>query len=150
MIEGYDLIRSDHPGNTMRGGVCIYYKESLTVRIVNIPSLTAYLVCEVTIQTKKDMLLLCIYLLVKALLNLNPFCLVWRTCLIMQFVQNHCSFRLPQCQITSMVVRGTTMHSTQIDFLTTAHGFKQIISDPTHIFPQSSSCINLSFTDELN
>ena len=53
MTEGYDLIRSDHPGNTMRGGVCIYNKESLTVRIVNIPSLTAYLVCEVTIQNKK-------------------------------------------------------------------------------------------------
>ena len=31
MLEGYNLIRSDHPSNTKRGGVCIYYKESLAV-----------------------------------------------------------------------------------------------------------------------
>ena len=53
MIEGYTLIRSDHPSNTNKGGACIYYKESLSVRIVNIPSLTECLVCEVTIQSKK-------------------------------------------------------------------------------------------------
>ena len=32
LLEGYNLIRSDHPSNTKRGGVCIYYKESLVVR----------------------------------------------------------------------------------------------------------------------
>ena len=53
MIEGYNLIRSDHPSNTKRGGICIYYKESLAVRILNIISLTECLVCEVTIQNKK-------------------------------------------------------------------------------------------------
>ena len=26
---GYNLLRADHPSNTKRGGVCIYYKESL-------------------------------------------------------------------------------------------------------------------------
>ena len=56
------------------------------------------------------MLLLCIDLLVKALLNLNPGPL------------------LPYI----------------------AHKFKQIISDPTHISPQSSSCIDLVFTDQPN
>ena len=56
MIEGYNFIQSDHPSNTKRGGVCIYYKESLALCIVNITSLTECLVCEVTIQ-KKDMLL---------------------------------------------------------------------------------------------
>ena len=53
MIEGYNLIRSDHLSNTKRGGACIYYKESLAVRIVNIISLTGCLVCEVTTQNKK-------------------------------------------------------------------------------------------------
>ena len=45
---------------------------------------------------------------------------------------------------------GTTLHGTQIDSLTATHGFKQIISDPTHILPQSSSCIDLIFTDQPN
>ena len=53
MIEGYNLIRGDHPSNTKRGGVCIYYKDSFVVHIVNITSLTKYLVCEVTIHDKK-------------------------------------------------------------------------------------------------
>ena len=53
MLDGYKLIRSDHPSNTKRGGVCIYYKESLVVRLVDITSLPECLVCEVTIQNKK-------------------------------------------------------------------------------------------------
>ena len=28
-LQGYAMIRSDHPSNTKRGGVCIYYKEHL-------------------------------------------------------------------------------------------------------------------------
>ena len=42
----------------------------------------------------------------------------------------------------------TTLHGTQIDSLTTTHGFKQITSDPTLILPQWSSCIDLIFTDQ--
>ena len=35
-ISGYNLIRSDHPSNTNRVGLCIYYKLSLPVRVLNI------------------------------------------------------------------------------------------------------------------
>ena len=38
-IQGYNLVRTDHPDNTERGGVCIYYKESLHVRVINLPYL---------------------------------------------------------------------------------------------------------------
>ena len=33
-IQGYNLVRIDHPDNTKQGGVCIYYKESLPVRVI--------------------------------------------------------------------------------------------------------------------
>ena len=36
-IEGYNLVRADHPANIKRGGVCIYYKNSLPVRSVSLP-----------------------------------------------------------------------------------------------------------------
>ena len=36
-IKGYNLVRADHPDNIKRGGVCIYYKESLPVRIKTLP-----------------------------------------------------------------------------------------------------------------
>ena len=44
----------------------------------------------------------------------------------------------------------TNINCTLIDSLTTTHGFKQLISDATHILPQSTSCIDLIFTDQPN
>ena len=35
-IERYKLLRADHPDNTKRGGVCIYYKQSLPVRDISL------------------------------------------------------------------------------------------------------------------
>ena len=35
-IPGYNMSRADHPSGNRRGGVCIYYKESLTIKIINI------------------------------------------------------------------------------------------------------------------
>ena len=53
MLDAYNLIWSDHPSNTKRGGVCIYDKESLAVSLVDITSLPECLVCEGTIQNNK-------------------------------------------------------------------------------------------------
>ena len=44
----------------------------------------------------------------------------------------------------------TNINGTLIDSLTTTHDFKQLISDATHILPQSTSCIDLIFTDQPN
>ena len=42
-----------------------------------------------------------------------------------------------------------TMEETQLESLTTVHGFYQIITQPTHVLPQTSSCIDLIiFTDQ--
>ena len=35
-ISGYTLVRSDHPSNNKRRGVCIYYKSFLPLRILNV------------------------------------------------------------------------------------------------------------------
>ena len=35
-VRGYDLIRADHPSNVKRGCVCIYYKNSLPLKLTNI------------------------------------------------------------------------------------------------------------------
>ena len=44
----------------------------------------------------------------------------------------------------------STSEGTQVDSLTTSCGPSQIISDPTHILPNSSSCIDLVFTNQPN
>ena len=49
----YILIRADHASNKKGGGVCIFYKETLAVRIVNSLNLNECIVCEVSIQINK-------------------------------------------------------------------------------------------------
>ena len=35
-ILGYNQVRVDHPANIKRGGVCIYFRKSLPLRMLNI------------------------------------------------------------------------------------------------------------------
>ena len=51
-IEGYKLVCSDHPDNIKRGGVCIYYKESLPVRVINLPFFKEALLLEMCYNKK--------------------------------------------------------------------------------------------------
>ena len=50
--EGYKLVCSDHPDNVKRGGVCIYYKESLPVRVINLPFFKEALHLEICYNKK--------------------------------------------------------------------------------------------------
>ena len=36
-LNGYNLTRADHPDNVKRGGICMYYKENLSLRIISTP-----------------------------------------------------------------------------------------------------------------
>ena len=49
-LEGYKLVRADYPKNVKRNGVCIYDKESLPVRVVNLPYLQKILLLELNDQ----------------------------------------------------------------------------------------------------
>ena len=52
-IPGYNLLRSDHPSNIKRGGVCMFYKDYLPViRGDNLCALTECIVVEVNLGTK--------------------------------------------------------------------------------------------------
>ena len=48
-LDGYNLLRADHPSNSERGSVCIFYKETLAVRIVKSLSFNECIICEVSI-----------------------------------------------------------------------------------------------------
>ena len=52
-IDEYNLVRADHPNNIKRGGVCIYYKESLPVQVISLPYLNKGLVLEMNENNKK-------------------------------------------------------------------------------------------------
>ena len=60
-IEGYNLIRSDHPSDSKKGGVCIYYKEHIPLILRDdINTLNNYLVTGIRLQNEKCFLT-CIY-----------------------------------------------------------------------------------------
>ena len=51
-IPGYNLIRGGHLSNTKRGEVCIYFKESLPLRLYNISYLNEWICFEIMISNK--------------------------------------------------------------------------------------------------
>ena len=59
-ISGYTLVRSDDPSNNKRGGVCIYYKSLLPLRILNIQYLQESIYFELKIGDKTCSFL-CLY-----------------------------------------------------------------------------------------
>ena len=59
-IEGYEILRSDHPSDSRRGGVCVFYKDHLS--LVGRPELTSLdecLVCEIKTGANRFLLCLC-------------------------------------------------------------------------------------------
>ena len=51
-LPGFDLIRADHPSNTKRGGVCIYYRNFLTLKLINIHYLNECITFEIKLGDK--------------------------------------------------------------------------------------------------
>ena len=54
MINGYSLLRVDHPSNSKRGGVCLYFKEHLPlIRRNDLSILQECLVTEIIVGNEK-------------------------------------------------------------------------------------------------
>ena len=51
-ITGYNLLRADHASNSKRGGVCVYYKSSLALRLIDVHYLQECLIFEILIGGK--------------------------------------------------------------------------------------------------
>ena len=67
--DGHNLVCTDYPENIKRDGVCIYYKESVPVRVIRLPYLKEVLLLEMNDNNKK-MIVLCNLPLV----NFTHFC----------------------------------------------------------------------------
>ena len=149
-IPGYTLIRSDHPSNTKCGGVCIYYKSSLPLRVINIGYLHECLSFELQIVDKIcNFVALCrspsqsqddfeifadnFEMTLELLVQKNTFLLT----AIVNFTAKSSNWYNKD---------KTSFKDNKIENLTSQLGLDQIINEPTHILPNSSSCIDLIFT----
>ena len=51
-ITGFNLVRSDHLANNKRGGICLYYKTCLPLRVLDIQYLNEFITFELKIGDK--------------------------------------------------------------------------------------------------
>ena len=153
-IEGYRLVRADHPNNIKRGGVCIYYKESLPVRVINIPYINEALVLEMNYNNKKVIISVIYRSPSQSTDEFESFLLNFE-----QLLDD-----VSQCRPSLSVITGdfnarsvswwsndiNTMEGLKLSSMSSSVDFTQLINEPTHIQSSSSSCIDLIFTDQPN
>ena len=150
-LDGYKVIRADHPSNTKRGGVCVCYQESLSVRALHLTNLIEFIICEVSIQSRKRYI---------GVIYRSPS---QSTAKFEEFLSNFEDILNTTVSSSSLftIILGdfnarssswwkndkTTVEGARLEALTSLHGFHQLISEPTHILPTSTSSIDLIFTD---
>ena len=154
-IDGYILVRADHPNNIKRGGVCIYYKESLPVRVISLPYLKEALLLEMTYNNKK-VIVSVIYRSPSQ--NNSEFDLFLSN--FEKFLSDINKRKHFLSVITGNVnARSSSWWSKDMDTaeesklisLTSTNGFPQLINEPTQIQTSSLSFIDfLIFTNQPN
>ena len=153
-IEGYKLIRADQPDNIKRGGVCIYYKESLPVRVISTLYFKEALLLEMSYNNKKVMVSVIYRSPSQANDEFDAFLYS------LQLLLNDINYRKPSLSVVAGDFNSrcsswwsndiNTREGLKLFSLTSSNGFSQLIHDPTHIQANSSSCIDLVFTDQPN
>ena len=153
-LDDYNLLRAGHPSNSKRGGVCIFYKETLGVRIVKSLSFNECIICEVSIQNSKGYVGVVYRSPSQNIFEFENFLSKFEKVLSdTTFCNSLFTIILGDFNARSSVwwTRDkTTIEGTQLESLTSVYGFHQLISQPTHLLPQTSSCIDLIFTDQPN
>ena len=153
-IAGRNLIRSDHPSNKKRGGVCIYYKNSLPLRYLSIHYLQACINFELKIDHKSCNFISLYRSPSQSLDEFEKFC---------ENLERNLNGLL-QNNLFLVVVVGdfnvksnnwyccdkSSLEGDTFDTITKQYGLHQIIREPTHILDNTSSCINLIFTSQPN
>ena len=154
IIGDYKLLRADHPSDTKRGGVCIYHKEVISVQVLKVCQLPEFLICEVSIQNKRGLF---VTLYRSPSQSHDCFQIFLR-----EFEKLLFSITKKRTDFTTIVAdfnaRSTTWWSgditttegTNIEALTSCHGFEQVINEPLCILPSSASCTDLIFAEKPN
>ena len=154
-MNGYELVRADHPLDIKRGGVCLYYKETLPIKICNINNLSECLLCEISFNNQKCFI---ISLYRSPSQSSNEFNIFLKELEVI--IDNICT---PGNSDLVIIIGdfnaklsiwnlddSDSTEGTEISAMTSSYGFTQIISEATHILPNSSSCIDLLFTNQPN
>ena len=136
------------------GGVCLYYRENLTLQLVDTPYIEQCILCEIHIQNTTGYVAV-LFRSPSQSSNESEEFLVNFNKLLNQVNMLKSSFTVILGDFNARSQSWWSDHiisfeGSRIDSLATSYGFHQLISDPTHLLPNSSSCIDLIFTDQPN
>ena len=154
-VDGYNLLRSDHPSDSKRGGVCIYYKEHIPlIKRDDLCTLDNCLVTEIRSQNEKCFFS---YIYRSPSQNRDEFD---NFCLKFDLLLNKINEEFPLCSVITGNFNArcstlwkndiTNLAGEEIDTLTSSAGYAQIIDKPTHILNNLMSCIDLIFCTNKN
>ena len=152
-IQEYNLVRTDHPDNTEQGGVCIYCKESLPVKAINWPFFKQALLLEMSYN--KEVIVSVFYRSQSQHSNQFELFLSNLENLLSDINKHKPSLSVVPGDFNARssswwcndinTIKGSHLYS-----LTSSNGFSQLINESIHIQTNSSSRIDLIFTNQLN
>ena len=153
-LDGYNLICADHPKIIKQGRVWIYYRETILVITIQINFLPECLLCEFNYENKKIFTVTLYRSLSQNDDEFDEFLRSFES-VIDNIKQSNTYFVLitgdfNACSNSWWENDINNFEGISIENLTTSYGLKQLISEPTHLLPTSSSCIDLIFTNQPN
>jgi hypothetical protein len=155
-MDGYELVRADYPSDSSHGGVCVFFKQHLPLKLrTDLSNLNECLVCEVKINNQKCFVT-CVYRSPSQSFNeLNDFCNALEETL------SNLNLESPFCSVILGDFNGKCNNwwmgnssdscGLELESLSTRTGYSQLISEPTNFEPNKRpSCIDLLFCDQPN
>ena len=153
-IDGYNLVRSGHPSNTKRKRVSIYYRNYLSLPVININYLNECIVFDIKLGDKICSLVVLyrspsqspnkfeyfskhLELIINRVMQNTPYMMVF-----LGDFNAKCTNRYKHDKIN--------LEGIAIENISSQCGLYQVIHEPTHFLKNSSSCIDLIFTSQPN
>ena len=150
MINSYSLLRADHPSNSKRGRVCLYFKEHLLlIRRNDVSILQECLVTEFIVDNE-NYFFTCLYRSPnqnhEELENFNSNL----DLLLSNINDNHptCSIIIGDFNAKSSKWCNSDKSNRagiELDNITTSAGYSQLINEPKHFVNKTSFCIESIF-----
>ena len=153
-IPGNNIIRKDHPSNTKREQVCVYYKNKLPYKLIDMKYLQECITFEIRIG-RKSCKFICLYRSPSQTNDeFEPF--LKNVELTLDKINEYNPFIISvlgdfNAKSTNWCKNDITSHEGSMsDAVTCNYELHQLIQEPAHILYSSCSCMDLIFTSQLN
>ena len=132
----------------------VYFKENLTLKVIDNSFIVQCIICQTTLQNQKGYVVVTYRSPNQSSTEFDEFLSNFDK-LLNHIKQFRPSFTIIlgdfNAKSKSWWPEDVKSHKgTHIESLITVHGLQQLISDPAHLLPNSTSCIDLIFTDQPN